>query len=244
MFLAILITVVYLFIVWLVFFKMKWIKFNIAWGLVSAFVGLHVLLIFLIGLRFVTPYSTDAKVIQHTIQLIPRLPQPTLGTGVLVEPNVPVKKGQPLFQFDRRPYEYKVNAVKAQLAAAQQHVLELKAQRDAASGAVAQAQAQRAALKAGLDAARNEVGHARAKQNLARSTMQIADELHKLDTGAISKLKLDEARMGFAEGEAAVKVAEPNETKAPVAYEEQAEAPIKIPLPNDEKTSPPYHPHL
>src|SRR5258708_3645875 len=85
-------------------------------------------LIFLIGLRFVTPYSTDAKVIQHTIQLIPRLPEPTLVTAVLVEPNVPVKKGQPLFQFDRRPYEYKVNAVEAQLAAARQHVLELKAQ--------------------------------------------------------------------------------------------------------------------
>jgi hypothetical protein len=29
-------------------------------------------------------------------------------TAVLVEENVPVEKDQPLFQFDRRPYEYKV----------------------------------------------------------------------------------------------------------------------------------------
>jgi len=37
--------------------------------------------------------------------LTPRLSEPTLVTAVLVEPDVPVKKGQPLFQFDRRPYE-------------------------------------------------------------------------------------------------------------------------------------------
>ena len=43
-------------------------------------------------------------------------------TAVLVEPDVPVKKGQPLFQFDRRPYEYQVQQLEAQLAAARQQV--------------------------------------------------------------------------------------------------------------------------
>jgi hypothetical protein len=52
----------------------------------------HLLIIFLIGLRFMTPLATEAKVIQHTIQLTPRLPQPTLLMAVLVEPNVPVRK--------------------------------------------------------------------------------------------------------------------------------------------------------
>jgi multidrug resistance efflux pump len=118
---------VFALIVWLVFFKFKWMKFNIAWGMVSALVGAHLLLIFLIGLRFMTPYSTEAKVIQHTIQLIPRLSEPTLVTEVLVEPNVPVKKGQPLFQFDRRPYEYKVMELEADLAKAKQNVKVLKA---------------------------------------------------------------------------------------------------------------------
>ena len=63
---------------------------------------------------------------QHTIQLIPRLPEPTLVTDVLVEENMPVKKGQPLFQFDRRPYEYKVRQLEAQLAEAKQNVLVLQ----------------------------------------------------------------------------------------------------------------------
>src|SRR5713101_7790624 len=118
---ALLVLVVFAAAVWLIFFKLKLLKLSISWGIVCSLFGIHILLIFLIGLRFSTPYSTDARVIQHTIQLIPRLPDPTLVTAVLVEPDAPVKKGQPLFQFDRRPYEYKVNGVKAQLAAAEQH---------------------------------------------------------------------------------------------------------------------------
>ncbi len=119
---AIALTAGFILFVWLVFFKFKWLKFSVAWALVSAFVFLHVLFIFMIGLRFMTPASHDARVIQHTIQLTPRLSEPTLVTAVLVEPDVPVKKGQPLFQFDRRPYEYQVQQLEAQLAAARQQV--------------------------------------------------------------------------------------------------------------------------
>ncbi|WP_176332876.1 HlyD family secretion protein, partial [Caballeronia glathei] len=99
----------------------------IAWGFFSTFFVLHLMLIFLIGLRYVTPTSTEARVIQHTIQLTPRLSEPTLVTAVLVEPNVHVKKGTPLFQFDRRIYEAKVKQLEAQLAQATQNVLIMNA---------------------------------------------------------------------------------------------------------------------
>jgi len=114
---------VYAVVVWLVFFYFKWIKFSIAWGVVSVLFGLHLLIIFMIGLRFVAPLSTEAKLVQHTIQLIPRLSEPTLVTDVLVGHNQHVKAGAPLFQFDRRPYEYKVRNLEAQLAKAKQDVL-------------------------------------------------------------------------------------------------------------------------
>ena len=90
---------------WLLFFKLKLLRLTPGWGILFSVVVLHLLLVFMIGLRFVTPYSTNATVVQRTIQLIPRLTEPTLVTAVLVEDNTPVKKGQPLFQFDRRPYE-------------------------------------------------------------------------------------------------------------------------------------------
>jgi multidrug resistance efflux pump len=130
---AILIAVIYVAIIWLVFFKLKLLKFSIPWGVASFWVGVHLVLAFVLGLRFVTPNSSNATVIQHTIQLVPRLSEPTLVTAVLVEEGSSVKKGQPLFQFDRRPYEYKVQQLEAQLAAAKQNVAVLKSDLDAAT---------------------------------------------------------------------------------------------------------------
>ncbi|MBV8164938.1 MAG: HlyD family secretion protein [Candidatus Eremiobacteraeota bacterium] len=113
----VIVTVGYLTFCWLVFKKFRWLKFTPGWVVVSAVIGLHLVLGLLIGLRFGTPYSGNAKVVQYTIQLIPRLPEPTLVTAVLVENNQHVKKGQVLFQFDRRPYEYQVKRLEAQLNA-------------------------------------------------------------------------------------------------------------------------------
>jgi multidrug resistance efflux pump len=122
---AILVLAIGLAIFWLVFFKLKLLRLTPAWGIGFGIVWAHLFLVFLIGLRFVTP-SANATVVQRTIQLIPRLPEPTLVTAVLVEENTLVKKGQPLFQFDRRPYEYKVQQLEAQLAEAKQNVLVLQ----------------------------------------------------------------------------------------------------------------------
>jgi multidrug resistance efflux pump len=141
MFAGLLITVCYSALVWLVFFRLKLIRFSIGWGIASAFVGVHVLLIFLIGLRFVTPSSTDAKVVQQTIQLIPRLPEPTLVTAVLVEEGAHVVKGQPLFQFDRTVYEARVRHLEAERAEAQQNVKVLQADVALAEGKKIAAQA-------------------------------------------------------------------------------------------------------
>lgn len=139
---ALLITAIGGIITWLVFFKFKWVRFSYAWAFGLSFFMLHLLLVFLIGLRFVAPYTTDARVIQHTIQLNPRLTEPTLVTAVLVKPNVPIKKGQPLFQFDRRPYEDKVRQLEATLAAARQNVLVLKAEQNATAANVTEAKAE------------------------------------------------------------------------------------------------------
>ncbi len=132
----------YAFAVWLVFFKYRWMKFNIPWGVVSISVGLHLLIIFMLGLRYVTPGSTEAVVIQHTIQLTPRLSEPTLVTAVMVEPNMHVTKGTPLFQFDRRPYEDKVQQLEAQLAAATQNVQVMKSDIAVASAKVTRLQSE------------------------------------------------------------------------------------------------------
>jgi multidrug resistance efflux pump len=139
MMVALLVLAVAFLVFWLVFFRFKLIRLTPGWGVIFGFFVVHLMLVFLIGLRFVTPNSANATVVQRTIQLIPRLPEPTLVTEVLVEDNVPVKKGQPLFQFDRRPYEYKVQQVEAQLAEAKQNVLILQANVEVATQKAAKA---------------------------------------------------------------------------------------------------------
>jgi Biotin-lipoyl like len=93
------------FVFWLVFLKLKLLRPTPGWVFGFSIVVIHLMLIFVIGLRFVTPQSANVTIVQHTIQLIPRLSEPTLVTAVLVEENTEVKKGQPLFQFDRTIYE-------------------------------------------------------------------------------------------------------------------------------------------
>lgn len=139
---GLLICTIFSFLVWLVFFKFRWLKFSILWGVVSLFFGAHLLLIFLVGMRFMTPASSEAHVVQYTIQLVPRLSQPTLVTEVLVEQNTPVKKGQPLFRFDQRPYIFQVNQLQAQLAQAKQNVKVLQADVLIAKQKVSKAQSQ------------------------------------------------------------------------------------------------------
>jgi multidrug resistance efflux pump len=167
---ALLITFVFVSFVYLVFFKFKWLKFNATWGILSFFFAVHIFLIFIIGLRFVAPYSTNMKVVQYTIQLVPRLPEPTLVTAVLVKPDVPVKKGQPLFQFDRRPYEYQVRQLEAQLEAASANAVSAKYKVEQLKSGVASANQDVRMYKADLDASEQKI--VRAKSELAYATYQ------------------------------------------------------------------------
>ena len=94
MIIALAICVIFIFFVWRVFFKFRWLKFTAVWGVVSAFILIHVVLAALIGLRFVTPSSVDAQVIQHAIQLVPRLLEPTAshsGAGLVQHKIRPTK---------------------------------------------------------------------------------------------------------------------------------------------------------
>jgi multidrug resistance efflux pump len=189
---------IYAVAVWLVFFKFKWLKFSIAWGVVSALVGLHLLIIFMIGLRFMTPLATTAKIVQHTIQLTPRLSEPTLVTAVLVAPNVHVKQGTPLFQFDRRIYESKVQQLEAQLAQAQQNVR---------------------IMAADIQVAAEKVARLRSELVYAKYQEKISGDLAKKNAGPEEDLQKWSAQVA-ADG-AAIKEAQGEEQRARLSYQSE-----------------------
>ena len=73
MFVALSITLFYIIFVWFIFFKAQWLKFNITWGIVSFWVGAHLLLIFLgrtCGSS--SRFPIDSHVVRSTIQIVPR----------------------------------------------------------------------------------------------------------------------------------------------------------------------------
>lgn len=136
------ITLVYLAFVWIVFVKFKWMRFTPTWGLISAFFLLHLLIVPLVGTRMQSPFTTDVRVVRHTVQLIPRLPEPTLVTEVHVTENAPVKKGDVLFVFDQSLYKAQVQSAEAAVVAARQNAKILEADIAAAKDTVTRAQSE------------------------------------------------------------------------------------------------------
>lgn len=134
------ITLVYLAFIWVVFLKFKWLRFTPTWGLISAFFLLHLLIVPLVGTRMQSPFSTDVRVVRHTVQLIPRLPEPTLVTEVRVKENEPVKKGDVLFVFDKSIYKSQVQSAQATVVAAKQNAKILEADIAVAKDSVTRAQ--------------------------------------------------------------------------------------------------------
>src|SRR5229473_5340375 len=207
--------------VWLVFFRFKWLKFNAAWGILSAFFTVHIFLIFIIGLRFVAPYSTNLKVVQYTIQLVPRLPEPTLVTAVLVKPDVPVKKGQPLFQFDRRPYEYQVRQLEAQLEAASAGTLSSKFKVEQLNAGLAAANQDVRMYKADLQAAEQKVVRTKSELEYARYQQQLSQGLAQKGAGPEEDAQKWKAQMGA--DEAAVMEATADAERSRLKYQSQWE---------------------
>ncbi len=198
MFVALGITLFYIIFVWFIFFKMQWLRFNIAWGIVSFWVGAHLLLIFLVALRFFQPFSIDSHVVRSTIQIVPRLTEPTILTEVLVEPNTEVKKGDPLYRFDDTVFSLEVEEANAQLVAAQQNAKILEQDVIVAAEAVERADAK-----------------------LAYSLTQQARYENLVPAGGARQDELDRWNEQVTEDQASIKEAEANLEKAELALNSQ-----------------------
>ena len=91
---ALLILGFYAVFMWLVFYRFKWLKFNIAWGVVTFWVGFHVLFLLIVFLRFYTPYTIDGHVIRQTIQIAPKAAAPDGAAGGLCFPEPEGEEGR------------------------------------------------------------------------------------------------------------------------------------------------------
>lgn len=121
-----LISIAYFTLVWLIFINYKLLRFSLFWKFVVFGIWIGALLTEVLALGQFAPYSKSAFVQTYVVQMAPEWGGKV--KEVYAKPNVPIKKGDPLFQMDPDEKQYKVDLYTAQLAAADTEVAQLAQQ--------------------------------------------------------------------------------------------------------------------
>ena len=189
-----LITIAYFFLVRLIFFDYKLLRFSLFWKFMVFGIWVGALLTEVLALGQFAPYSKSAFVQTYVVQMAPEWGG--MVKEVYVKPNVPIKKGDPLFQMAPDEKQYKVDLYTAQLAMADTQVAELAQQ-------LKQADAQVQKIEADLEIAKIQYqqvkdaasGGAASKYRLENVGQQVASleaELLAAEAGRdVAQLALD-----------------------------------------------------
>ena len=194
----IILLLVYSFFVWLVFFKFKWLPWNFVSQVIVVSLPIFALTALILFLNIVAPSSSDVRVVNYVVQVVPRVAGRVLE--VPVEANRPVKKGDVLFRIDPVPFQQELRALEARLPEMEAKLDTAQAYQRELDEQLRSARASRAAM-----AARLVLAERRAKQ-----TAELAQ------TGAGSVFDREQA-----EAEAASLRAELASADAKVAQVEQ-----------------------
>ncbi len=182
---------IYAFFAWLIFFKFKWLPWNITTQVITITLPIAALTVLILCLNIVAPSSHDIRVVNYVVPINP--PVRGLVTEVPVEPNRPVKKGDVLFKIDPTPYEIAVKNYEAQIA-------QLKVQ-------LLTAEANSRNLQESLKSATGQKDAIESKLKLSKLRLQQFKEL--AETGAGNKFDYEQAQADVAnlEGQLASTVA-------------------------------------
>ena len=104
---------IYSFFVWLIFFKFKWLPWNIVSQVIVITLPIIGIACLILILNVVAPSSHDVRVINYVVQVVPRVTGRVIE--VPIEPNRPIKKGDVLFKIDPVPFEIDVQAAQARV---------------------------------------------------------------------------------------------------------------------------------
>ena len=149
---------IYAFFVWLIFFKFKWLPWNITSQITVVIIPIVGLTTLVLLLNVYAPSSADVRVIRYVVQITPQVRG--IVNEVNVEGNRPVKKGEVLFRIEPTPFELDVNRIQAQLRLAETRLQQTRALAQTGAGSKfdeEQYQSDARQLRAQLDRARWEL---------------------------------------------------------------------------------------
>ena len=167
---------IYSFFVWLIFFKFKWLPWNIVSQVIVITLPIIGLTALILLLNIVAPSSHDIRVVNYVIPI--NTPVRGLVTEVPIEPNQPIKKGDVLFKIDPTPYAITVTNYEAQIT-------RLKVQ-------LLTAEASSRNLQESLKGATGQKEAIESKLKLSKLRLQQYKEL--ADTGAGNKFDSEQAQ--------------------------------------------------
>jgi len=167
---------IYAFFAWLVFFKFKWLPWNITTQVITITLPIIGLTLLILVLNIVAPSSADIRVVNYVVPINP--PVRGLVTEVPIEPNSPIKKGDILFQIDPTPYAIAVRNFEAQLDQLQAQLVTAEANSRNYAEQLKSATGQKQAIQSQL--------------TLARLRLQQFQEL--AESGAGNKFDFEQAR--------------------------------------------------
>jgi multidrug resistance efflux pump len=194
----VIITCLYLALVYLLFFKFKLLPWNkISQGL-TVLIGVIILTAFLVGLQGLTPVSVQGAITGRVVEIAPQVSGRVIT--VEAEPNITVDEGAVLFSIDPVSFESRVDELEARLQLARLRLgqyRELAASSAGTEFQVEQSEAEVKQLEALLTGARfdldNTVVHAPARGMVPRVLLQpgmrispLKSVLTFIDTGKLA----------------------------------------------------------
>src|SRR5437899_10224926 len=102
--------------VWLIFFKFKWLPWNITSQVIVVTIPIIALAIIILFMNIVAPSAGEVRAMNYVIPVVPRVAGEV--TEVPIEPNRPIKKGDVLFKIDPVPFEAALKVAEATLQGA------------------------------------------------------------------------------------------------------------------------------
>jgi len=146
---------IYAFFAWLVFFKFKWLPWNITTQVITVTIPLIALAVLMLFLNIVTPTSNDVRAQNYVIPVVPRVTGQV--TEVPIEPNRPIKKGDVLFKIDPVPFQAALKAAEATLAQNRVALVTAEATQRGLEDQLKQAAAKKAALTPRIELSQKRV---------------------------------------------------------------------------------------
>jgi multidrug resistance efflux pump len=147
--------IIYSTIVWFIFFKKKWLPWNITSQVIVVTIPIIALTILILFMNIVAPSSHDVRAMNYVVPVVPRVTGQV--TEVPIEPNRPIKKGDVLFKMDPVPFEAVVKAAEATLAQNKVKLITAEATQRGLEDQLKNASAKKAALTPRIDLAKKRV---------------------------------------------------------------------------------------